>query len=98
MRKNLYVTCAAIHYDTKKYYPFQQPVNIDHGIVVCGWNHRHCLVMGRMAQIPKRTKRTLGFITSRREFIDPVKAAEIALKAGQIPPEEWAEGAELYVL
>ena len=54
--------------------------------------------MGRMAQIPKRTKRTLGFITSRREFIDPVKAAEIALKAGQIPPEEWAEGAELYVL
>lgn len=66
-------------------------MNIDSGIVVCGWRHGNCITILN-AIFPNREyilknkddKTTIqGFLTSDNRFVDRVEGGKIAFKAGQ---------------
>ena len=84
--KKPYIVCSAIYVPNHIQY-VHQPVNISHGIVVCGLRHCNCCVT--LAQIfesfdYKNHRPIYGFLTSENQFVSRDDASVIALKAGQV--------------
>lgn len=85
-----YILAAAIWY---KELPrsIHSAVNVEEGVVVCGWRHPN-IISTVMALSGKRTvtfgeraagQHVQGFLTSDGHFVDREEAAEIAYNAGQ---------------
>jgi len=88
-----YILCAAIHY---KELPLVindipssllRPINIEQGIVFCGYRHPHCLY--QMVALTGKSQHQAGeevqgFLTSFNRFVDRKEAAKIALASGQV--------------
>ena len=89
VRKDEYITCAAIHYKIETQAP-HQPRNIDKGVVLCGHRHHNIFAQSYAFGLPEALKtvpNTQGFVTSFDRFVDRKEAAEIAYKVGQLEEE-----------
>lgn len=98
------ILCAAIWYKDFSGKTKYQPVNIDKGIVLCGWRHG-CIIEQMKAVGNKRTVRfghdaagesVQGFITSKNRFIDRHEAAELFAKNGFTPEFDQLYSEDLY--
>lgn len=82
-----YILCSAIWFNDGNVYN-HQPKNIKVGFVIAGRRHHNCF--NTLAITTNRNNKYLkfekeqGFITNKDRFVDRIKAAEIAYKAGQI--------------
>ena len=84
IKKQEYILCAAIYYNTIDSY-VHQPKNIQTGYVVCGRRHHNCIMLNAVLSGRKTTENDIqGFLTSQNRFVDRKEAANIAYKAGQI--------------
>lgn len=92
------VLCAAIWY---KDLPSQgimfQPINVNKGIVLCGWRHGS-IIQQLFYTTGKRTVQfgkdavgdfTQGFLTSANRFVDRKEARDIFVNCGGTP--EWGD-------
>lgn len=90
------ILCAAVWYKDIPLalynLPNQNPVNVDHGAVFCGYRHCHCMytmtaVTGlRSVEFGEDSVGDFeeGFLTSKNRFVDRVEGLEIALREGQV--------------
>jgi hypothetical protein len=83
------VLCAAIWYKNvpKAVY---QPINIDRGIVICGY--RHGSIIAAMGQHNIKTPASpefceQGFLTDKNRFLNRKEARELVIQTGQCVPE-----------
>lgn len=81
------ILCAAIWFDDGKKYA-HQPINIDTGIVLCGFRHG-CIFPQIGGLVPERQKlgiheKEQGFLTNKNRFVDRKEGARIAILAEQI--------------
>lgn len=65
------------------------PTNVDHGTVICGYRHPHCIhamyaLTGKRSVESEVGKFVQGFLTNKNKFVDREEGADIALKNGQI--------------
>lgn len=77
--KKEYILCAAIHKKSTEETPYQ-PINIEGGVVYCGYRHPGIL----QQKIPGVKSGKQGFLTSYNRFVDRKEAANIAYEAEQI--------------
>jgi hypothetical protein len=94
-----HVLCAAIWVDTGKSDPPRRTYAYPKtGIVFAGWRHPDCFVaIGAWAELlPPEERdrlkeqiagRNQGFVTSNGRFVDRAEATQIAILAGQVPPD-----------
>lgn len=89
------ILCAAIWYLelplVKEYIPHDvmYPVNVDRGLVFCGYRHAHCMysmvaITGLRSVEPVCGEFIEGFLTSKNRFVDREEGLQIALAANQI--------------
>lgn len=80
------ILCAAIWYkDFEK--PVHSPVNINKGVVLCGYRHGH--IIGQFISLTGKRSVTLeageyvqGFLTNLNRFVDRKEALQIHLSNG----------------
>lgn len=79
------IVCAAILIHDGKEHP-HQPVNIDKGMVVCGFRHCNCITTASLLDEGyfKDKEVTQGFLTDENTFVNRIEGGEIAFAAGQI--------------
>ncbi len=81
------ILCAAIWFDDGVYYE-HQPINIETGIVMCGFRHGSIFAQTSAKVIERKNLGSLsekqGFLTSKNRFVRRGEAAEIAFAAGQV--------------
>lgn len=85
--KDEYILCSAIWFDDGNKYN-SQPMNIDSGLVLCGWRHG-CIFPQIGGLVGERQKlgifeREQGFLTNKNRFVDRKEGAQIAYRSGQI--------------
>lgn len=97
INKPEYILCSAIWY---KDLPLKQvfdsnvnPVNVDKGIVFCGFRHCHamysmCSITGLRSVPTEVGDFEQGFLTSKNRFVNRVVAAQIAIDCGQVNKED----------
>ena len=76
-----------------------QPININHGIVLCGHRHAHIIhqlvaLTGKRCVQPEVGKYTQGFLTSTNKFVNRTDAMIIATNAEQLIQMKYS--GELY--
>lgn len=81
------ILCAAIWFDDGKTHA-HQPVNIETGVVLCGYRHS-CIFSQTMMLVRERKEfgmeeRAQGFLTDQNRFVDRYEAAIIATEAKQL--------------
>lgn len=90
------ILCAAVWYEEIpikiEIYDNVNPINIDKGLVFCGFRHCHCMytmvsVTGLSSISSSVGKEVEGFLTSKNRFVNRSEAAKIAIEAGQIQTE-----------
>ena len=85
--KQEYILCAAIWFDDKKKYNLQ-PLNVDSGLVLCGW--RHGCIFPQIGGLVKERQelgifeKEQGFLTNKNRFVNRVEALKIAREANQL--------------
>ena len=86
MPKGEYILCSAVWYDDGKVH-HHQPLNIETGVVVCGFRHHNCLgtahALGRPDGVPPSGTKQ-GFLTSENRFVNRSDARIIANASGQL--------------
>lgn len=93
MVKQEFIICAAIYYDDGEKYA-HQPINIEHGIVICGKGHHNCIAtLAGLKGWDNYDRRKLGFksqgfLTSNDRFVSRQEGYIIALNAKQIEPRK----------
>ena len=93
------ILCAAIWFDDGKYYP-HQPININSGIVLCGF--RHCSIFPQIGGLMAERKqlgiheKMQGFITNKNRFVGRTEAYAIANHADQLKEDEYKNGSKLF--
>ncbi len=81
------ILCAAIWYkDFEK--PVHSPINIDKGIVMCGFRHGHIIgqhfsLTGKSAW--KMGEYEQGFLTTKNRFLNRVDAHKLFIETGNTP-------------
>lgn len=101
--KSVYILCAANHYEDYIHH-IHQPTNIKTGFVICGQRHHNCIYTFSLTQkdvnredtVALMRKETQGFLTNTNEFVDRVRAREIALKAGQLEGRKTHSKTQLF--
>ncbi len=93
--ENEYILCAAILFKDGEHY-VHSPVNIEYGLVLCGFRHGDIFCQTRMLRKQRMELGVLeeeqGFLTSKNRFVDRREAATIALSQNQFKdPEEYFE-------
>lgn len=88
--KQEYILCAAIWFDDNKKYNLQ-PLNVDSGLVLCGWRHG-CIFPQIGGLVRERQElgifeKEQGFLTNKNRFVGRLEAAEIAINSGQVQRE-----------
>lgn len=83
------ILCAAIWYKKAPTTP-HQPINIDKGIVVCGY--RHGSIIAAMAKCNVKTYASTefceqGFLTDKNRFLNRKEARDLVIQTGQCIPE-----------
>jgi hypothetical protein len=100
-----YILCSAIWYKSlpllKEDFPAShlRPINVDRGIVFCGYRHLQCLYqMIAMTGLKQHEtgEEEQGFLTSENRFVSRKEARNIALNAKQIAEREVANRFNLY--
>lgn len=95
------ILCAAIWYKDLEQGYFQ-PVNIDKGLVVCGYRHASCVaVMSVLAGLRsvevEAGNMVQGFLTSKHRFVDRKEAQIIHKKTiGESHDPDGYRGEELF--
>lgn len=94
-----YIVCAAIWYEGGNM--VHLPLNIHHGIVVCGLGHNVFEILTRLYPDYKQDQNThQGFVTSKRRFVERDEALKIAHSSGQIDDDtaknKWLYSEDLY--
>ncbi len=92
------ILCAAIHFDDGKKHS-HQPINIESGLVFCGWKHA-CIFPQLGGTVGERQKlgifeKEQGFLTNLNRFVNRTEAGKIALASGQITELKYFGGEEL---
>lgn len=90
---NEYILCAAIWYKeldklSDKWDTLLRPVNIDKGIVLCGFRHPHCMyqmisITGKRSVEPQCGEYVQGFLTSKNRFVNREEGAIIHQSNGR---------------
>lgn len=89
-----YLLCAAIWFKCDEQ-PVHKPINIEGGVVLCGF--RHGDIFAQTGMLVKHriklgiTEEEQGFITSKNRFVTRKEAAEIALLQGQFKDNKEKE-------
>ena len=86
-----YIACSAIWYKELPTMTYL-PINIDKGVVVCGYRHAHCInVMSILANLRTVTfavdgvgEHEQGFLTSKNRFLNREDAYTLAEQANQL--------------
>jgi hypothetical protein len=95
------ILCSAILYkDLPLVRTFKSnvlPVNVDKGIVFCGFRHTHCMysmisVTGKRSVETEVGEYVQGFLTSKNRFVDRKEAWIIAEREGQIKHQSGGYG------
>jgi hypothetical protein len=87
IKPNERIMCAAVWFDDNTHHD-NQPINIKHGYVLCGFNHSNVfkqlgILTDEWRDILGKNK-TLGFLTTHNKFVDRKEAYLIAKRENQI--------------
>ena len=85
------IVCSAIWYKELSG-QIHKPINIDSGIVVCGFRHIHCIELVKTLSGFRSVrngensvgKTIQGFLTNKNRFVDRIEAYEIAKNMNQL--------------
>lgn len=80
------ILCAAVRYVHDQKYA-GGPLNVPHGLVVCGRRHNDCFTVLEQIKgctLDKISREDIGFLTAENRFVSRKEAYQIALAAGQI--------------
>lgn len=95
MKKSEYILCSAVWFKDLPVlmdvpYVNRNPINVETGLVFCGYRHHHCLytmvaTTGKRAIESEVGEMVQGFLTSKRRFVDRIEAANIhSLNGGKL--------------
>lgn len=87
-----YILCSAIWYkdlSLKQQLPNMNPINIDKGIVLCGFRHLQCVrqlnnLTGLRSVRSEVGEYIQGFLTSENLFVNRAKGLQIAIASKQV--------------
>lgn len=102
--KSEFIVCAAVWYKDLPTQEHLSPININKGIVLCGW--RHGSIIQQLKTLSKLRTITFaedgvgehvqGFLTSKNRFVDRVEGRKIFTENGNTSEFEQLYSEDLY--